>query len=303
MRDSSLADLVTKVPYSCDIATEQHKMKRRTAFLMPVYNPTHDDLARTVGSLLAQTESADIVIVDDGSRMAIGEMLAPHESIVVLRLDRNQGITAALNHGLEYIIRNGYEFVARMDCGDICAAERIARQEVYMDAHPGVDLLGSFSDIVDEHGNHLFFEGTSGGRVAIGRKLQDNAAFKHPTFFFRTSWVEKCGGYSTDFPHAEDYEFMLRAYTKGNIDCLDDVLVIYEKNSGSISSKNRGAQLWSRLRIQLKYLKPSSIPAYAGLARTIVTLLVPARVWARLSQFYWGRTSERDAVTKMRLSR
>lgn len=277
-------------------------MKRRTAFLMPVYNPTRDDLARTVNSLLAQTEPADIVIVDDGSRISISEMLSPHASIVVLRLDRNQGIAAALNHGLDHIVRTGYDFVARMDCGDICARDRIAKQEAYMEAHPGIDLLGAFADIVDERGNHLFFEGTSGGRAAIGRKLRDNAAFKHPTFFFRTSCVQKLGGYSTDYPHAEDYEFMLRVYNKGGIDCLDDVLVVYEKSSGGISSRNRNAQLRSRLRIQLKYLEPTSIPAYIGMARTIVTLLVPAPIWARLSRLYWDR-AERGVVANARLLR
>jgi glycosyltransferase involved in cell wall biosynthesis len=275
-------------------------MKHRTAFLMPAYNPSHDDLTRTVNSLLAQTESADIVIVDDGSRRPVNEMLAPRDGIVVLRLDRNQGITAALNHGLEYIVKSGYEFVARMDCGDVCTRDRVAKQQVYMDAHPDTDLLGAFADIVDERGNHLFFEGTSGGRAAIGRKLQDNAAFKHPTFFFRTSCVRRFGDYSTNYPHAEDYEFMRRIHMKGAIDCLDDVLVIYEKNSSSISSRNRSAQLRSRLRIQLKYLESMSVSAYVGMARTIVTLLVPAPMWARLSQLYWGRTGERGMTAKAR---
>jgi hypothetical protein len=150
---------------------------------------------------------------------------------------------------------------------------------------------------VDERGNHLFFEGTSGGKTAIGRKLQDNAAFKHPTFFFRASCVQKLGGYSTNYPHAEDYEFMRRVYAKGNVDCLEDVLVTYEKNSSSISSRNRSAQLWSRLRVQLKYLQLASVPAYVGMARTIVTLLVPAPMWARLSQLYWGRTRQRGLAT------
>ena len=273
-------------------------MKRRTAFLMPAYNPAREDLARTVDSLLAQTEAADIVIVDDGSRTLVSDILAPHPSIVVLRLDRNQGITAALNHGLEYIVKSGYAFVARMDCGDLCVPDRIAKQQAFMETHPDIDLLGAFADIVDEDGNHLFFEGTSGGRTAIGRKLCDNAAFKHPTFFFRTSGIATFGGYSPDYPHAEDYEFMLRIYRRGGIACLDDVLLIYEKNATSISSKNRSAQLRSRLRIQLKYLEPTNPHAYVGLARTIVTLLMPAPLWARLSQSYWGRTGERGAMTK-----
>jgi len=265
---------------------------------MPVYNPSAGDLAETIETMLAQTESADIVIVDDGSRLPITQMLTPRDDVTILRLDRNSGITAALNRGLDHITGAGYEFVARMDCGDTCAPDRIAKQLAYMDSHPDTDLLGAFADIVDEHGNHLFFEGTSGGRPAIGRKLQDNAAFKHPTFFFRTSCVQELGDYSTHFPHAEDYEFMCRVYAKGNIDCLDDVLVTYEKNSSSISSKNRSTQLWSRLRIQLKYLKLTGVSAYIGVARTFVTLLVPATMWARFSQFYWTHIGKRGLATK-----
>jgi glycosyltransferase involved in cell wall biosynthesis len=273
-------------------------MTRRTAFLMPVYNPPADDLAETIHTMLAQTEGADIVIVDDGSQVPISQMLMSRDNMTTLRLDRNSGITSALNHGLEYITSAGYEFIARMDCGDACAPDRIAKQQAYMDSHPDVDLLGAFADIVDEHGNHLFVEGTSGGASAIGRKLQDNAAFKHPTFFFRTSCVQRLGKYSTHFAHAEDYEFMRRVYAKGHIDCLDDVLVTYEKNSSSISSKNRSGQLWSRLRIQLKYIEPTRVSAYVGIARTIVTLVVPATMWARLSQFYWTHVGKRGLATK-----
>jgi glycosyltransferase involved in cell wall biosynthesis len=271
-------------------------MVRRTVFLMPVYRPTRDILNRTVDSLVGQTESADIVIVDDGSAQPVGEMLAPRDDLVVLRLERNQGVTAALNHGLEYIVSRGYEYVARMDCGDISAPDRVAKQQTYMDTHPAVDLVGAFADVVDERGSHLFFEGTSGGRPAIGRKLYDNAAFKHPTFFFRSSCIEKFGFYSPEYPHAEDYEYMRRVFERGEIDCLHDVLVTYEKNANSISGKNRRAQLQSRLRVQLKYFRLARPAAYAGILRSLVTLLVPARMWTELSRLYWDRRRKRMAT-------
>lgn len=271
-------------------------MLRRTVFLMPAYNPTREALARTIDSLVAQTEAADIVIVDDGSREPVGEMLAPREDIVLLRLERNQGVTAALNRGLEHIVDQGYAYVARMDCGDISALDRVAKQQAYMDAHPATDLLGGFADVVDERGNHLFFEGTSGGSPAIGRKLYDNSAFKHPTFFFRTSCVAKFGFYSPDYLHAEDYEFMRRVFEKGGIDCLHDVLVTYEKNTNSVSSKNRRAQVQSRLRVQLRYFQFAEPAAYAGILRSLVTLLVPARMWTELSRLYWDRQRKRMAT-------
>jgi glycosyltransferase involved in cell wall biosynthesis len=274
-------------------------MARRTVFLMPVYNPARDVLLRTVDSLLGQTEAADIVIVDDGSLQPVSEVLGSREGIIVLRLARNGGITAALNYGLEHIVSLGYEYVARMDCGDISAPERVAKQQAYMDSHPATDLVGAFADIVDERGNHLFFEGTPGGRAAIGRKLYDNAAFKHPTFFFRTACVRKFGVYSADYPHAEDYEFMRRLFERGEIDCLHDVLLVYEKNADGISSRNRRTQLRSRLRVQLGYFQPAKPAAYAGVVRSLVTLLVPARIWTRLSRLYWDRQDKRVAVNSL----
>jgi glycosyltransferase involved in cell wall biosynthesis len=267
-------------------------MTRRTAFLMPVYNPAPEKLSLTVDSLLNQSEPADIVIVDDGSRRPVSDMLAPRDGLKMLRLDRNQGITAALNRGLGYIVDAGYQYVARMDCGDICAPRRIELQQGYMDRNPDCDLLGAFADIVDAQGRHLFFEGTAGGHTAIGRKLRDNAAFKHPTFFIRTSFVEEFGDYSPDYKCAEDYEFLWRAFTHGKVDCLDDVLITYEKDDAGLSSRNRGAQLASRLRIQLLYFDPADYRSFAGALRTIVALMIPARAWSEISRLYWVRRSK-----------
>jgi glycosyltransferase involved in cell wall biosynthesis len=275
-------------------------MTRRTVFLMPAYNPAPEKLAFTLNSLIAQSEPADLVIVDDGSRQPIAGMLEPRDGLKILRLDRNQGITTALNHGLAYVIDAGYEYVARMDCGDVCDFRRIELQQLYMDRNPDCDLLGAFADVVNEQGQHLFYEGTAGGHQAIGHKLRDNAAFKHPTFFIRTSFVEKFGDYSPDYNCAEDYEFLWRAFKHGKVDCLNDVLIAYEKNDGGLSNRNRRAQLISRLRIQLRYFDPANYRSYAGALRTIVALLIPARAWSRISSLYWVRRNKRYLAAQLR---
>src|SRR4051812_13471927 len=275
-------------------------MTRRTAFLMPVHNPVPEKLSLTLNSMLTQSEPADIVIVDDGSRQPIAGMLEPRENLKILRLDRNQGITAALNHGLACIIDAGYEYVARMDCGDVCAPRRIELQQRHMDLNPHCDLLGAFADIVNGQGQHLFFEGTTGGHEAIGQKLSDNAAFKHPTFFIRTTFVERFGDYSADYKCAEDYEFLWRAFKNGKVDCLGDVLIRYEKDEAGLSSRNRGAQLISRLRIQLHYFDPANHKSYVGVLRTIVALLLPARAWSWISRHYWAGQNRRHLTTQLR---
>jgi glycosyltransferase involved in cell wall biosynthesis len=267
---------------------------------MPVNDPAPEKLTLTVNSLVTQSEPADLVIVDDGSRQPIAAMLEPRDNLKILRLDRNRGITAALNHGLAHIIDAGYEYVARMDCGDVCDTGRIELQELHMDRNPDCDLLGAFADIVNEQGQHLFYEGTAGGHEAIGRKLRDNAAFKHPTFFIRTSFIEQFGDYSPDYKCAEDYEFLWRAFRNGKVDCLDDVLIVYEKDEAGLSSRNRRAQLASRLRIQLRYFDPASYRSYVGAVRTMIALLVPARAWSQISCLYWVRQNRRRLSAQFR---
>jgi hypothetical protein len=80
---------------------------------------------------------------------------------------------------------------------------------------------------------------------------------------------------------------------------LRDVLLVYEKNAAGISSKNRRTQLRSRLRVQLSYFQPAEPAAYAGVVRSLVTLLVPARIWTRLSRLYWDRQDKRVAVNTL----
>jgi glycosyltransferase involved in cell wall biosynthesis len=244
-----------------------------------------------MASLAAQTERADIVIVDDGSTVPVEDLLEKGTA-VVLRLPRNQGIVSAINHGVAYACEQGYEFIARMDCDDLCLPERIARQQAYMDANPEVDLLGTRAKIVDDKGAYLFTEGVV-GRKAIREKLWDNAVFKHPTFMYRASSIPRIGYYKESFKYAEEYEVQRRIERIGVLDCLEDVLVIYTKNSEGISIARRRSQLFARLRIQWLYFDPREAAAYKGLLRTLVTMLVPASIWSRLSQFYWQR---REAV-------
>jgi glycosyltransferase involved in cell wall biosynthesis len=249
-------------------------------------------------SLLTQTERADIVTVDDGSTVPASQLLGDIDGVVQLRLPVNGGLVGALNHGIRYCLEHGYEYIARIDCGDTCDPERIAKQRAYMDNHPEVDLLGTLANVVDEEGNFLFVEGVV-GRDAIRSKLWDNAAFKHPTFFFRAGAFERLGLYSADYLHADDYELMRRFGQRGIVECLDEVLVVYEKNTKGISIGNRRAQLVGRLRGQLDFFDVGEWRAYVGVLRTLLTLLVPAPMWSRISQFYW-QTRERLTAQPVR---
>ena len=126
------------------------------AVLTPVYQDP-DGLKRTMDSLKAQTiHDFDWIVVDDGSQPPI-EM--DNEdlpfNVRIIPLERNQGITAALNAGLEYILESGYDFVARLDAGDVALPDRFAKQLNFLRMHAEYGAVGSWVELVDPTGTTL----------------------------------------------------------------------------------------------------------------------------------------------------
>ena len=91
----------------------------RVAYLIPVFND-QCGLNKSLQSLAESEGGFDVVVVDDGSTpcIAVEQNEFPF-SVRLISLDENQGIEAALNSGAEWIEREGYEFVARLDAGDV----------------------------------------------------------------------------------------------------------------------------------------------------------------------------------------
>jgi glycosyltransferase involved in cell wall biosynthesis len=120
--------------------------------LIPCYNNIAG-LKRSLASVRYHTNQYVVVIVDDGSTQAVTtENLQPvFTQIHIIRLLKNSGITHALNAGLDWIVKNtGAKYIARLDCGDVCTGERFTKQVAFLDAHPGVGLLGSWCFFASE---------------------------------------------------------------------------------------------------------------------------------------------------------
>jgi glycosyltransferase involved in cell wall biosynthesis len=74
------------------------------------------DAAGTIEDVVARTRAVlrDVVVVDDGSRDATGE-IAERAGATVLRLPRNRGKGAALRVGFEHALRAGFDAVVTID--------------------------------------------------------------------------------------------------------------------------------------------------------------------------------------------
>src|SRR4029079_10286005 len=120
----------------------------RTSFLIPVRNGSRYIVA-ALESALAQTDpDHEVVVVDDRSTddtAAQVEAVQRRDARVrFLRLTEGSGLVDALNFGLE---QARGAFGARLDADDLAAPNRLEKQLAFLQAHPGVAVVGSALDL------------------------------------------------------------------------------------------------------------------------------------------------------------
>jgi glycosyltransferase involved in cell wall biosynthesis len=249
----------------------------RIALLIPVFQ-NQAGLDRSIHAL-HDSGVIDVIVVDDGSTPPIREprIQGPHR-LTVLRQPVNRGITTALNAGLEYVLARDYQYVARLDAGDIAAPERFSAQAAFLDEHDRVALIGTAVRYVRSNGSVLFTHRLPETHTAIKQEMFWNSAFCHPSVMMRTSAIRAIGMYSEEYPAAEDYDLFYRFIQKYEAANLPSVLTIKELAEDSISVKRRKRQLWSRLRIQTRHYKPLSIRSHLGIGATLASLMLPHQI-------------------------
>jgi len=250
-----------------------------TTLLIPVYNK-QEGLERTCASLSSDTD-CHVVIVDDGSHppVSLPPSLDP-QRVTLLRLAKNQGITRALNHGLEWILRNGYRYVARLDAGDVMLAGRLARQMEFLESHPDYAIVGGQARFVDMQGRESFRDNFPTTDAAIRRAMHGRSCFIHPAVMLRVAMLRAVGPYDERYPSAEDFELFWRLMKTWKGANLADPIVEYVLDPRGISLSKRSQQVRSRIRILLAYFDLWAWESYTGLVKNLVLLAVPYR-WVR----------------------
>lgn len=221
--------------------------------LIPCYN-NFNGLVVSLKSVAYPTDNFLIVIVDDGSKEAVTteriQETGIKKPIVVLQNEKNLGITATLNKGLTWIEENtDTKYIARLDCGDICVAERFVTQVQYMDNHPETGLIGSWCQFEDKETLEKYSYKTPVKHGDIIRAMYFRNVFIHPTVMFRRLLLKQSGYYPEGFVHAEDYAFFWKLIKIKQSFIIDKFLVICELNKKGLSYGNKGKQLIARWKV------------------------------------------------------
>lgn len=258
--------------------------------LIPCYN-NFEGLVNSLDSVEYDRDRFMVLVVDDGSKVVVSKEKIPERikqrmNVEVVRLDRNSGITKALNEGLRWIRGNiDCDHVARLDCGDTCSADRFLQQIEYMKKNPNIVLLGSWCVFKADKTGENFNYRTPVSNKLIRRAMHFRNVFIHPTVMMKLSAVTKAGDYPENFPHAEDYALFWELMQIGEVEIINRYLVTTEINRGGISVRNRGKQLFSRNKVVMHY-SPCIFLKMLSFINIVVRFLIPYNVFLRLKKLF-----------------
>lgn len=247
--------------------------------LVPCFN-NEAGLIRSLCSVVYDPSKCVAVVVDDGSSSPLDQTKLQHDignsiEVKVLRMERNGGITKALNAGLDWITRNvDTGLIARLDCGDLCDPQRFDLQAGLMKQDMELVLTGSWCYFRDYGSGQQYGYITAVTHENIMKEMHSRNVFIHPTVMFRTSAVIEAGFYPGGFELVEDYALFWKLARLGKVAVIDKFLVTCEIRKTGISFSNKGKQLIARWKV-VRTFGSAPVLKLGGFLRLTTLLVLP----------------------------
>lgn len=210
----------------------------KVSVIVPAYNAA-DYLRQSVESILGQTfADFELIVVDDCSTDSTPDILASYGDprLRVVRNPQNMGVVGARNRAMEEV--RG-EYVASFDADDVSLPTRLAKQVAYLDANPGVALMGTASRYLED------------GKLQPGRRVAGSTPLLvrwllhisnplvHPSLMYRADTIRRLGVLlREECKYAEDFDLHHRIMQVADVAFLDDPLILYRRHPGSITFKH-----------------------------------------------------------------
>ncbi len=212
------------------------------SLLLPVYAGDSAEFLRLAyeSSVNEQTlRPNEAVIVQDGPvPVELAEELERIERespipVTIVRLPSNQGLTRALNAGLDACTQ---PVVARMDADDVSLPERFERQWAFL--CDGFDLVGTgMAEFEHDPTRPVSRRIPPTGSERIRDHARTHNPFNHPTMMYRISALDRVGRYEP-FGKMEDYWLGVRLIASGAwVENIADPLVLYRVGAGAFARR------------------------------------------------------------------
>ncbi len=246
---------------------------------IPFFN-SEATLADAIRSVFAQGHREwELLLVDDGSTDGSLEIAGAVRDprVRVISDGRNRGLPTRLN---EIAAMAQTELLARMDSDDLMHPARLERQLAFLEAHPGVELVGSGVCAIDGSGEPIGLRADEPLDASPGGVLR-RGLFVHPTALGTTAWFRK-NLYDPAFVRAEDTELWCRSCGSGRFGLVREPLLFYREGQASPASYALGARSVRRV---LRTYGPEVVGPWRAEA---LALLTHAKTAAYAASFHLG---------------
>ncbi|HEY5766195.1 MAG TPA: glycosyltransferase [Candidatus Udaeobacter sp.] len=226
------------------------------SILTPVFDTPVSWLGEAVDSVLAQVyENWELLLIDDGSTArdllrALPALAARDRRIRLVRLQSHQGISAALNKGLD--VAEG-QWLTFLDHDDVLEPDALFQNVRLLQENPGIDLIYSDEDKLTEAG---FDSPILKPDWSPDFFLSCN--YLCHMIFVRRDLVRAIDGFRREFDGSQDYDLLLRVTERTNrIHHIPRVLYPWRRSENSSASdvRQKPGQLeasWRAIEAHLK---------------------------------------------------
>jgi len=233
---------------------------------MPAYNAERF-LRQAIESVLAQTYADfELLVVDDGSTDTtpdiLQEFVRRDPRVRTHRMQPNGGAIAARNAGMA---QTAGEFIAAMDADDVCLPHRIQRQIDFMRANPGVGVLGSYVQLIDDQGRTGQIKKYPADAALMSWSMLFLNCFAHPAVMMRRSVLNLAQGYAPECKGgSEDYDLFQRLNGLVRFGTVREVLLHYRRWGDNMTKRSWNEQEGDATRIvqdAVRRLIGTNVPA------------------------------------------
>lgn len=263
--------------------------------IVPVYN-AEAYLVAAMESLRLQTYSHfEVIAIDDASKDSSYKILKNFAKIDsrfhVYRNKHNQRIANTLNFGLT---KAKGHFIARMDADDLAMPTRFQKQVKYLQAHPGVVVVGGQCLTIDKNDKITGKKVFPTTHFGIHELMYTQNPIQHPSIMINRNLLPKSfAWYNPELPPAEDLDLYFRLGKYGLYANLRSTLLMYRQHGDSETFKNPKhtfeiTQKVRRLAVQNYGYRPTLKAKITAFIQTIVLSVVPSSLIFPLYTFIRG---------------
>lgn len=179
----------------------------KVSVIIPTYNRA-SLIPRALDSVLSQTfKDYEIVVIDDGSVDNTQEVIKPYWDRIKYVRQKNGGISAARNRGIQ---ESTGKYIAFLDSDDYWAPEKLEIQAGILDQNPKIGIVYVRMPIVNEHGQILGMKPNGVSGKNFQELLRVWGDLPTSSVMTRRECFDRLGMFDENLPPMEDIDMWIR---------------------------------------------------------------------------------------------